>query len=238
MATYVSGKEYTRKSIMLGLGVTDTGGAWFTGHIRHMNEHYIFCNITSESRTGHNFFEGADLVWHSRKGANLTNGVAADLISNTLPVHIFCRLNNRFPFSYYGMATALSWSQGESVQIKWRFNQEFLPEEIQPNVLVTEGAKRQVLVNAYERDSNARAICIKKWGVVCVVCGFDFGQRYGEIGEGYIHVHHLVPISAIGEQDVLDPENDLRPVCPNCHAMLHRSTKNVMSINELKKLLI
>lgn len=45
---------------------------------------------------------------------------------------------------------------------------------------------------------------------------------YGEIGNGFIHVHHLVPLSAIKENYHLDPINDLIPVCPNCHAMLHR----------------
>lgn len=98
---------------------------------------------------------------------------------------------------------------------------------------VIEGAKKRVTVNAYERDPTAKARCVKRWGCVCVVCTFDFGDVYGELGEGFIHVHHLQPLHTIGEAYELMPEEDLRPVCPNCHAMLHRK-KDVLSIEELQ----
>lgn len=85
----------------------------------------------------------------------------------------------------------------------------------------TEGASKQVLVNQYERDPKARSACIRHWGCACFVCGFDFGKTYGDMGEGFIHVHHLTDIAAIGCEYEVDPYRDLRPVCPNCHAMLH-----------------
>lgn len=107
-----------------------------------------------------------------------------------------------------------------------------LPEEVPDGQEIVEGAKRQITVNAYERDPTAKPRCIKKWGTLCVVCAFDFQAVYGELGKGFIHVHHLKPLSSIGEEYVLDPENDLRPVCPNCHSMLHRK-KDTMSIDEL-----
>ncbi|MCP3023363.1 HNH endonuclease [Cupriavidus basilensis] len=106
-------------------------------------------------------------------------------------------------------------------------------EELDAAGGVVEGAKRQITVNAYERDPTAKPRCIKRWGSTCVVCGFNFGVVYGELGDGFIHVHHLKPIHTIGEEYVLDPENDLRPVCPNCHSMLHRQ-KETLSIEELK----
>lgn len=106
-------------------------------------------------------------------------------------------------------------------------------EDIDDPQGVIEGAKKQVTVNAYERDASAKARCIKRWGCVCVVCTFDFGDEFGELGEGFIHVHHLKPIHTIGEAYVLIPEEDLRPVCPNCHAMLHRK-KDVLSIEDLQ----
>ena len=59
-------------------------------------------------------------------------------------------------------------------------------------------------------------------GCRCVVCGLDFATRYGDIGIDFIEVHHLVPLSNIGKEYVVDPIQDLRPVCPNCHAMIHR----------------
>jgi 5-methylcytosine-specific restriction protein A len=99
-----------------------------------------------------------------------------------------------------------------------------------------EGAKRTIIVNSYERNSEARRICISHWGTVCTICRFDFEKEYGELGKGFIHVHHLKPVSEIGYTYEVDPIKDLRPVCPNCHSMLHRQ-KKVLGINELKNIL-
>ena len=97
-----------------------------------------------------------------------------------------------------------------------------LAEEIDPRPL-EEGATKNVTVNAYERNPAARAQCLDAHGVACVVCGFNFGKRYGCVAEGYIHVHHLRPLSEIKASYMVDPKEDLRPVCPNCHAVIHRS---------------
>ena len=85
-----------------------------------------------------------------------------------------------------------------------------------------EGAVRRVMVNRYERDSKARDKCIERHGTRCAVCKLDFESRYGEIGKGFIHVHHLRPLGRLKSSYRLDPLKDLVPVCPNCHAMLHR----------------
>ena len=100
-----------------------------------------------------------------------------------------------------------------------------------------EGGRRTIIVNAYERSDKARKKCILHYGVSCVVCGFNFGQRYGKLGNGFIHVHHIVEISKIGKNYEVDPKKDLLPVCPNCHAMLHRGDK-ALDVVELKALLI
>jgi 5-methylcytosine-specific restriction protein A len=39
---------------------------------------------------------------------------------------------------------------------------------------------------------------------------------------GFTHVHHLKAISMVGPDYECDPIQDLRPVCPNCHAVIHR----------------
>jgi HNH endonuclease len=96
-----------------------------------------------------------------------------------------------------------------------------------------EGGSTSVYVNRFERDSKARRICIQIFGAACAVCGFDFGSTYGEIGAGFIHVHHLTPLSTVREKHKVNPRRDLRPVCPNCHEMLHRRTPPY-SIEELK----
>lgn len=95
------------------------------------------------------------------------------------------------------------------------------PDEILDSV--EEGAVRKVSVNAYERSATARQACVDHYGYSCVVCKFDFEARYGERGKNFIHVHHIVPLSSVGESYIVDPIKDLRPICPNCHAMIHRT---------------
>jgi 5-methylcytosine-specific restriction protein A len=99
-----------------------------------------------------------------------------------------------------------------------------------------EGAVTRVSVNRFERSSRARELCIKKWGTDCVVCGFRFEQRYGDAGAGFIHVHHLAELSTVGSEYEIRPVDDLRPVCPNCHAMLHKRSP-AYTIDELKAML-
>jgi 5-methylcytosine-specific restriction enzyme A len=98
---------------------------------------------------------------------------------------------------------------------------EPLPEELNEPEVLFEGARYQVTVNAYERDPEARRQCIARQGTQCAICGFSFGAAYGKIAEGFIHVHHLRPLAEIGRKYRIDPNADLRPVCPNCHAVLH-----------------
>lgn len=96
-----------------------------------------------------------------------------------------------------------------------------------------EGALVQVMANRYERNKDARQKCIELKGQKCLVCGRDFEETYGDVGKGFIHVHHLVPIASVGKEYKLDVANDLVPVCPNCHYMLHRR-KPPYSIEELR----
>jgi len=113
-----------------------------------------------------------------------------------------------------------------------------LAEELseQESLKLIEGAKRQVLVNSYERNYKARQICIEHYGYICSVCGFDFAKFYGSEFEGKIHVHHLKSLSEINEEYVVDPINDLRPVCPNCHLALHSNVGDKpYNIEELKE---
>ena len=56
-----------------------------------------------------------------------------------------------------------------------------------------EGEKKEVLVNSYERNPMARAACLLIHGLDCKICGLNFKKIYGDIGEGFIHVHHLSP---------------------------------------------
>lgn len=111
------------------------------------------------------------------------------------------------------------------------------PDEIE-GTGYAEGATKQVSVNAYERSIKARLECISHYGFSCYVCGFDFSNVYGcELGSGFIHVHHLVDISSIRKEYIVNPIQDLRPLCPNCHAMIHKK-KPAMHPDELKKIIL
>lgn len=67
------------------------------------------------------------------------------------------------------------------------------------------------------------------------MCGFDFEEFYGDIGTGYIEVHHIRPLNEINKEYVVDPFNDLRPICPNCYSMLHKAN---ITIEDLKDIII
>ena len=108
----------------------------------------------------------------------------------------------------------------------------FLP----PNYSNIEGRKLYFQSTRYERDAKLRQQALNIHGYSCFVCGFNFFETYGEIGRQFIHVHHINPLSQIGEQSV-NPITDLVPVCPNCHCMIHRDKKHILTIEELKQIL-
>jgi 5-methylcytosine-specific restriction protein A len=112
-------------------------------------------------------------------------------------------------------------------------NNYSLPNEIDPKEKIFEGAVQQILVNSYERSPLARLKCINYYGKTCFICGFDFAKTYGDVGKDFIHVHHLKQLAEIGENYQIDPIQDLRPVCPNCHAILHKR-KPPYTLDEVK----
>jgi 5-methylcytosine-specific restriction protein A len=59
---------------------------------------------------------------------------------------------------------------------------------------------------------------------------------FGPDASGFIHVHHLTPLSEIGQEYLVDPVRDLRPVCPNCHAVIHLNGE-IRTIEEVRKML-
>jgi predicted HNH restriction endonuclease len=127
-----------------------------------------------------------------------------------------------YPELWHGVTTSYPIKFADTYKISEdRFS---LPEEIDIAEVSTlyEGAVRQISVNDYERNPKARQLCIGHYGTRCRICDFDFKEMYGEIGEGLIHVHHLRQLSDVGKEYEIDPVNDLCPVCPNCHTILHR----------------
>lgn len=116
------------------------------------------------------------------------------------------------------------------------FAETIYPDEVDSEIPYAEGRTKHVTVNIYERNQLARQECISFFGSNCQVCHFNFQTKFGELGVSFIHVHRLVEISTIGKEYSVNPKTDLIPVCPNCHAMLHKR-KPAYSINELKEII-
>lgn len=99
-----------------------------------------------------------------------------------------------------------------------------------------EGAVTTIKVNKYERNLKARRKCLEHYGYKCFVCGFDFEEFYGDIGKEIIEVHHNKALNQIKKSYEVNPIKDLRPVCSNCHTIIH-SRKPNYQIDELKIIL-
>ena len=99
-----------------------------------------------------------------------------------------------------------------------------------------EGSATQASQTRYERNIYARNECLNYYGYSCSVCNFNFEKFYGNLGYKFIHVHHLIKVATIKQEYQVNPVQDLRPVCPNCHSMLHKQNPP-LTIDELKEIL-
>jgi 5-methylcytosine-specific restriction protein A len=113
---------------------------------------------------------------------------------------------------------------------------EQVAEYIENNTEYLEGAITPIYVNAYERNSKARNECLKHFPYKCMICDFDFEEKYGALGREYIHVHHIIQLSKIKKEYKINPITDLIPICANCHAMIHRK-REALTVDELKKMI-
>lgn len=117
---------------------------------------------------------------------------------------------------------------------------EYIPPGPMPHLgeqkVYHEGKPRTFELTRYERNRDARAKCLNHYGQNCHVCGFKFEETYGEVAASIIHVHHIVSLAEIGKEYKIDPIKDLRPVCPNCHAVIH-SRVPAFSIGEVRRMI-
>ena len=98
-----------------------------------------------------------------------------------------------------------------------------------------EGKSKEIVQTRYERNPQARKICLNHHRYSCKVCDFNFEKYFGKVGKEFIHVHHVNPISEIGMEYEINPIKDLVPVCPNCHAMIH-SKRPAFTMKEIKEI--
>ena len=139
-------------------------------------------------------------------------------------------IETALPFTLMAMAALLALLPMEETDLPKQEELQQLPDP------ETEGSKYQVTLNRYERSRLNRSLCLFVHGHKCAVCGLDFEEQYGDLGKDYIQVHHVVPVSQLGPDYKINPSEDLIPVCPNCHAMLHRRNPP-LTVEELKEIL-
>lgn len=196
------------------------------------------------AKIGRYYFDKSSSWWSFKRNADIT------LIERNIPIDIFkktlggsLRQTIHGPFSdeqfqKFKKAIGIRYIPPDrsTQQISSSKDEIFTLGEIQNTKGLPEGAAKQILVNAYERNPKARRQCIAHYGTTCYICDFDFLAEYGKTGEGFIQVHHLKQLSEIGKQYKVDPIAHLRPVCPNCHAIIHRR-KRAYTIKEVKSFL-
>lgn len=99
------------------------------------------------------------------------------------------------------------------------------PPTDEADVSAAEGRILERLHRYRERDRNLRkekinAVLRRDGELTCETCDFNFAHRYGTHGEGFIEVHHVVPLHEVGES--VTSLDDLAILCANCHRMCHR----------------
>ena len=114
-------------------------------------------------------------------------------------------------------------------------------------VIIEEGALEKRSVPLRKRSDKLRNIAIQEYKrknngkLPCNICGFDFEEKYGELGRDYIEVHHKELVSEMeisGSKLKLEEAiKKVVPICSNCHKMIHRKKGIMLSIDELKKVI-
>lgn len=236
------GSSYTRRDVYRNIGIPEDthGGIWDTGYARHGNSWFIFCNIATPGQTGHDYSNqwiGDRLEWYGKTNSKLHQPSIQSILSVETDTYIFWREDNKKPFTFAGIGCVEKVEDVVPVKVIWMFETGIFADETNLTSSLHEGAVCRVSVNAFERNPVARQRCLKHYGTNCCVCGFNFGEVFGSQAEGFIHVHHLKPLSDIGEEYKVDPIEDLRPVCPNCHAMIHLGGKT-RSIENVKEMIV
>lgn len=116
----------------------------------------------------------------------------------------------------------------------------FIEEELYSEVIeegIKEGAKTTYYVSKYERNPKLRLEAIRIHGLNCSVCDINMEEVYGELGRGYIEVHHIFPLYSLKEETTVNPETDLLPLCPNCHRIIHRKRDKILTVEELRDII-
>lgn len=107
---------------------------------------------------------------------------------------------------------------------------------------INEGLSQETTTKTRTRSTKLRKYALKyytqKNQIKCTVCNFNFAKTYGQYGQQYIEFHHIKPIATYDKKglktNLKQAINNLRPVCANCHRIIHR---HHLTLKELQKAL-
>ena len=189
------------------------------------------------------------LHWDKRKAEERENALYVDIefdaLINPADEPVFPRTTlatapfEEMHWDAQSSGTTIPTHVASALEDEWRLflkRPKSTNSQVNEQVIRHEGKLREISLTSYERDPEARRICLEYHGTTCQACLFNFEETYGSVGAGFIHVHHLLPLSKQGGEHEIDPVEDLIPVCPNCHAIIHRRDPPY-TIEEIQKML-
>lgn len=178
--------------------------------------------------------------WDENKAKQGLSALRTDLLFKALsekPIISIEQLNERYPaYNWLPRVSGLPIPEPIASELFLEIQQSpvfgFSISTTSEVRLYAEGKSKKVTSKTYDRNPHARQACIEHYGYTCCVCGFNFKKAYGALGENYIEVHHLKPVADMAKEYLIDPIKDLRPVCANCHRMLHKQ-RPPLTVEEL-----
>jgi len=114
-------------------------------------------------------------------------------------------------------------------------------EVFDESITIQEGVKKLVETKVYKRSLTLRKIAIdyytKNDDILCDTCNFSFNNFYGNIGKGYIEIHHIKPIFKYEDEElgkaIEEALDNVTPLCSNCHRMIHKNWRQPLQIDYL-----
>ena len=251
MKIFEAGALYTRKEVhqLMHPGESYPGASWSTGYLRVGSSLIAFANLSTPGKNGQDYPNSYDPVtakmnWFGKSNAHSAQPTFKQLFDGDLAIQMFVRWNNKnTTFTYLGCPKIDHYEDSisigpsiETIKLSLCFQgggvDQLSLSEVNSFTKV-EGGCQSITVNRYERDPRLRTECLNHYGPICRVCSFDFRATYGPIGRDYCHIHHTKPLASLDGPTKVNPITDLIPLCPNCHAMIHRRDQAI-SIEELK----
>lgn len=185
----------------------------------------------------HNTLENLGLCTYRREHWQLTEYGSQYLEANAE----FLEYLFRGGFEYIAVRDTLSEVSPETREVPPRE-----PQYFDENAIITEGVRRQSVQSLHSRSSQLRQAAIahytREGDISCQVCDFSFRDFYGPYGDGYIEIHHVIPVVAYSpaeiEQTIAEALENVVPLCANCHRMIHRDPRQALPVAQLRRMVL